>query len=227
MAVNVSFPQCRTECRCSIGILIPDCCVVMMLTPISVVHLWTGHQVVEVEQSSEAPSLFPCCCRTKLGVPWLCFPHSPGTGCGSGQVTEFVAQCLIQPGKFCFYLLLAALFQWSVSTGKTSLQEREETWRVLDLEFFKALPREGERWFHQRFAHNLVYGSQIAFCRAQDKRPEELFSKGSWAWCAGLTGKKNRILCLKWLTEKNKALANLSAAKRNTACGDWQIYVSR
>lgn len=71
-----------------------SCCVVMVLTALSAgapgagpccswgsrgsfrLHLWAGHQVVEVGPSSEAPSLFPCCCRTRLGVPWagVCFP---------------------------------------------------------------------------------------------------------------------------------------------------------
>lgn len=44
-----------------------------------------------------------------------------------GRLQSLWHRGLIQSGKFCSYLLLAALFQWSVTAGKTSLQEREET----------------------------------------------------------------------------------------------------
>lgn len=33
------------------------------------------------------------------------------------------------------------------------------------------------QWFHQHFAHNLVYGSPIGFYRAWDKRQEEFFQQ--------------------------------------------------
>lgn len=162
----MSFLHSRSECRCSRlpWILIRKCCFVMLLRYISVIgtggagapgagtwcswgsvssfrlHVYTGHQMVEMEWSSGTPSLFPWCSRIKLGVPGMepqkhCvyFPTHQALRVALGRLQSLWHSGLIQSGKFCLYLLLAALFQWSVSTGKTSLQEREETWRVLDL----------------------------------------------------------------------------------------------
>lgn len=42
------------------------------------------------------------------------------------------------------------------------------------------------------FAHNLVYGSQIGFYRAQDKRPEELFQQVFLSLMCGADWKKEQ-----------------------------------
>lgn len=64
------------------------------------------------------------------------------------------------------------------------------------------------------------------------KGRKNFFSKCSRAWCAGLTGDREQSFVFemddreKKEKKKEQGLANLSAAKRNKACGDWQIYVS-
>lgn len=115
----------------------------------------------------------PCCPRTRLGVPgmepqkpWVHFPTHQGLCVALGRLQSLWHSALIQPDKFCLYLLLAALLvvcePWqNLLAGKGGDLESSRSL------FFPGVAMQSRQWwFHQRFAHNLVYGSQIGFYRA-------------------------------------------------------------
>lgn len=155
----------------------------------------------------------------------LCvFPHSPGAACGSGQVTEFVAQwfdtvwqILLVPSAGCSVPVVCEHWQ-NVLAGKGGDLESSRS-----LIFQSFATQSCKWWIHQCFAHNLVYGSQIGFYRAEDKRPEELFQQVFLSLMCRADWKKERNFVFEMVDRKKIKPLQTSLLQREI----WHVAIDR
>lgn len=187
----MSFLHCRTECRCRRlpGIISRKCCFVRMLRHSGQV-LWASAGAPGAGTCCSWGSVSSF--RDKLVTKWCrwskvqrlsgCFPAAPGQslvclvwshrdiGCISptdqalcvplGSLQSLWHSALIQSGRSCSTPVVCEHWQNLIAGRGGDLESSRSL-------FFRSIAMQSCKWwFHQRFAHNLVYGSQIGFYRA-------------------------------------------------------------